>query len=350
MSIKKSHLLMILVFIGLYSCRKEESTFDREEALEKDTATLVFKTSYVSHNLQDLTVQIELVTFNKDQSKTNYSGLDFESDGLSSDYNVNFSGANSKTYTPKNSYNTALVLDLSQRNVYQNHELGVYLRRFFEIADSLPNRNVALSSFESVENHDTRFHSEQPGFIFGNSWRYSTRTMYELIGRQVLTGSTPTMLFFKDRIIDAIDTMVVEVGASIEKSLVLVVSAGGFAGENEADMNDIIAKANANNVHINLIMEYGGASYQRLAMETGGFLSYVADELDVTGTNENELDKSPLKNALLNLDDLLTNNITVHEISMTVSKKNLDVWMSGEIVSIHYIYDQKRRTVQLRIP
>jgi hypothetical protein len=350
MSIKLENIVaVILIFLGT-SCRKEEFAYNREDVFSKDTTTLLFKASYLSHSLQDLNFQVELVTLNNLESEKLYFGKNFSQYDQSFDFDVSFSNNTTQTYSALSSYNTALVLDLSSNNIYDYHDVGIYLRRYFEIVDSLPNRNLAISSIDPVKNHPTRFHSEFQGDIFNNSWQYNTKTIYGLISEQKQTSSAMPMLFFKERIMETIDTLVAKLGASTQKSITLITSFGGFSGENQADMDEIVDYAIANNVQINLISEYEDVSYQRFAIETGGFCTGLVPNSDGYYEENVDLIVDPIQSTLLNLDALLTSSVTVHKVDIKMSKPIPEVWLSGEQKTLFYVYNNKRRTLQVRVP
>ena len=349
MLIRFYQISVIAALLLCFSCRKEADPYNREDVIVADTSTQLFKATYLSHNLQDLNFQLELLTFNSGKSESSYQGLSFDTHDFSSEFDITFSNISTKTYNSSESYNTTVILDLSSRDIYRSSELGIYLRRFFEIADSLPNKKVAFSSFEPAKLHPTRFHSEKPGDLFGNSWQYNTETMYDLISENTPSGSIVPMLFFKNRMIETIDSISAQIGASAEKSLTLVMAVGSLAGVNQTDIDDIISKAVDHNVSINLITMFEEVGFQRIAIETGGFCTGLVPYIDGNYEESESTDK-PMRSAIVNLDAMLTRKVTAHQVDVKISKQGTDVWVPNEERTIYYVYDQHRRNIQIKIP
>lgn len=342
-------LLIVSVFLMAYSCKKEPSGFDREEALDKDTATIIYSLNYLGHTPTSFQFNIELLTLNELESEQSYSGLQYAPNNSNQDFSYNITSESVLQPSFSDEYSTVILLDLSNGEFLDREYVGVYLRRYFELVDSLPLRHVAFSSFSSAENHESRFHSENPSDIFGNSWEFNTSTFYKLRQTASEGGSSVSMLFFKRRIMDAMDSLVAANPLG-DLSITTILGVGGINNEDQSDYLEIITKANSNNIKLNIISDHSYGDFQCLSSSTGGFFSSypILDQ----GQNSEWIDSlgSATKASILNLDDLLRSEVNVHRITIQVTASNGATFQQGQYFSEEFTYAGLTRRINFIIP
>lgn len=328
------------------SCRKEEVVIDREDNLSSDTALIIYSSQYNSHTASALNVTVEILQMNGLVSESDYSGAVL-ADANIPDHTVTFGTTTTNTNTPIASYSTIFVFDYAETISFKDEFAGFYLRRFFEIVDSLPNRNVALSSFSAEENTPTRLHTENNGNIFDNSWEFNLQQFYERTIQLDESANQTQGQYIKDRLIDLMDSLLAAPQATGELSITLLTGNGGYNFSASADLDAIIDYALLNNIKINVITPGGSYELAQIANETGGFLSaWVGDEQGQPQPGGPEFSNTQI--ALQNLDDLLMSKVTTHKIDIT--DVQTDIWQSGSIARIEFIYNQHLLSVQFRIP
>lgn len=330
------------------SCKKDEFTFDREDDLAIDTALLVYHTEYISHTGADLTFSVDMLVTNGTESEQDYSDYGFV-DTLYETWLANdVSQVQVIDHTPIPSYSTVLLFDLSELDAYDLEHAGYYLRRYFELADSLPNRQVALSAMSTDQNLPTHFFTENPGNIFGNSWEFNNETfLRETTGNNYISPNI-NGLYLKQRLTEIIDSVVASPYAQGELSITIL---GGYANANftdNAQIDEIVDYANLNNVRINVIT-MSGNDLRSIAMRTGGF--YSAPLYDQNwGFVDDARGFSPIRTTLANLDKMLTHNVFTHRCVVTSSYTTAGTWNSGDQVGVLLNYSGFLIDVTVRIP
>ena len=333
--------------LGVISCRKEDVIIDREDNLSQDTALIIYQVQYSSHTGGDVNFLVDMLQLNGTTSEATYAGHDFQDPGTTG--TVSFGNPNPNVNPSNGSYSTILVFDYAETWSYEENFVGYYLRRFFEIADSLPNRNVALSSFSGSDNTPTRLHAEDHSNIFGNSWEYSISQFYAYTTHLDDDASATNGAFLKSRMIGLIDSLIAAPQASGDLSITLIAGYGGYYFSNYADLDAIIDHALANNVKINIISQGGSSELTQMANETGGFLSTWIPDINGNPYHEDH----PYSNTqitLQNLDELLMGNVTTHRVMVTHTKDGTGMWQSPENAYTEFIYKDHRLNVQFRIP
>lgn len=346
---KWAYILIGVVFFT-FSCRKEDVVIDREDALLTDTTIMVFNASYQSHTPTTLNFTIDMLHLNGLQSQTSFDDFLFFDTSYVQNLTLTFGASASYNYPSISEYSTILLIDYNETESFKSNYVGYFLRRFFEIADSLPNRNVGLSSMSSESNTATRLHSEFPGEIFGNSCEYNVETFYQITSHQDESpGDTPG-LFLKGRLTGLIDSIVASPEATGDLSITLIAGNGGYYFSNQSDLDEIIDKALLNNVKINIITPSAGiAELAYLANATGGFISSYVHDSNFNPLPETETFPN-VQITLQNLDDLLMGKVFTHKVTGSAVQVLSDTWQSGDYASLTIKYNNYAFHVGIRIP
>lgn len=332
-----------------FSCRKEEVVVDREDNLSDDTALFVYSINYESHNTTDLNFTMNMVMLKGSQSEQEYALFNYYDTSYFQNFDLSFATASSYNQPTVSSYSTILLFDYNETESFKQNYVGYFLRRFFEITDSLPNRNVALSSMSSSQNTPTRLHTENLGNIFGNSWEYNTNTFYSLTsGFNGGSSSTPG-LFMKGRVLDLIDSLIASPQATGDLSITVLLGNGGVQFTNYSDLEQIVDYAISNGVKINIITPGSGGEVATLAGATGGFFSnYIFDYNDQPIPEGDEFGNVTIP--LQNLDELLKGNVFTHRVNGTATQTGADTWQSGDYVYLTVRYGGYKFETGLKIP
>ncbi|MEZ4922393.1 MAG: hypothetical protein R2780_04410, partial [Crocinitomicaceae bacterium] len=255
----------------LFSCRKEADPWDREGELVTDSTFMIYGVNYVSNTSSQVILTVDILGLENLVSGTNYSSTNFSnvSDIQNVDYTV--SAISEQSIAPT-SYSTVLLFNLNGLEWYDEHYVGFNLRRYFEQVDYFSANKVAFSTCSGQQNAPTKFYSENPGDIFGNSWEYNVQTFYELTEEQNYYQYQTSVSYLKDRIEDIIDSLNLA-NASGDRSITLLSNIDFLNYADTSNINAIVNKANANNVRINLLGISWPDQMKHIANKTGGFIS-----------------------------------------------------------------------------
>lgn len=339
----------ILLLVLLFSCKKEEGPWDRELNMVTDTTTMIYKISYVSNTSSQLVATVDMVKLVGLQSATNYTGSNFSNVSTTANVDYTASGISSSSPTTT-SYSSVLLFNLNLKEWYAEHDMGFYMRRFFEIVDGSNTKQIALSSFSGQENTKTRFHAEDHSDLFGNSWEYNTATFYDLTTGSAGYHYQTTLGYLQNRIEDIIDTLST-VSPSGAKSITLVSNTDFFNTADTLIVNSIINKANANQTSINLVGVSFPDQLRQIANETGGFISeeiidYGTDQVIYKPTAQ----ISHVGVTLQNLDNLLAKNVKINRCTYQFDFNDGSVYLPGDIVAYPINYNGLKFFVDLSIP
>jgi hypothetical protein len=347
MLIRRRYIMgAILIFLAS-SCKKEESLITAEDLIPLDTAVYLYSVNYVSHTPQVLNFDVEMVGFNGLVNESNYNGFVYVDTSYDSSVNMDFASTSIVSASPVTQTSTVILLDLGETQSYRDKHIGVYLRRYFEIADSLPNRNVALSSMSGGANWPTRFHAENPSEIFNNSWEYSNQELNTLLAVDDMTSSNTSGIYLQDRLTGLIDSMIASPMAQGDLSIVWFIGKGNYT-ISPAEVDVIINYANLNNVRINVI-GLKQPDVMRIGLETGGFVCSTLlgkDDIEVTGTAAFDGEKT----GTMNLDDLLFKNVRTHLCNVVATKAGANVWNVGDQVNFRINYNGYLINFDMKIP
>ena len=345
--IKNSYILLAVVLLIFTSCKKEEIIYDREDSLDLDTGFVKYNVIYQNHSATQLNVQVDMLVLNGLNSETGYGLYQFDLPNQEN-YDINVSNSLTAATAPVGSYSTVVMVNLNNSDYYKQSHTGAYLRRFFELADSLPNRNVAFSTFNAAENSDPRFHRENAASIFGNSWEYNVETYYNLTTKAGFSSGNANGLFLKHHLLAAIDTMVLE-GATGDRSITLISTSDDYYFSNNLDKQEIIAAANANNVRINLIGMNFNYEMHQIAGQTGGFLIEMEQPYAGSAT-PSEPSFEPIQVGVQNLDKILKRNVNIHRCNVVATQQGADVFTSGQVVDFNLSYNGKNIPIKIELP
>ncbi len=346
---KNAYIILGLVFFA-FSCRKEDVVVDREDNLLSDTSIVVYNANYQSHTPTTLIFTVDMLHLNGVQSQTSFDNFEFVDTSYVQNQTLTFGVPSLYNYPAISEYSTIILFDYNETDSYKRNYTGYFLRRFFEIADSLPNRHVALSSMSSEQNTLTRLHSQNPGDIFGNTWEYNVETFYKLTAHEDISASETAGLFIKGRINDLIDSLVAAPGASGDLSITFISGNGGYNFSNQSDIDEIIDKALLNNVKINIITpSSSGAELAYIANATGGFISRYVHDFKYDPLPEEE-EFPNVQITLQNLDDLLMGNVFTYRVSAAATFISASTWQSGDYANLTIKYNNYAFHIGVRIP
>ena len=347
---KLPYISLLCFAVVFTSCKKDVVIEDREDLLKTDTATMIFRSTYVSHTATDLEVDLDMVTFNGLLSETDYTNQQFyDSSDL---FNVNYTISAVSTNAPSttNNFSTVILLNLAEKQWYEQDFVGVHMRRFFEQTEASSNHNVALSSFAKQENTFTRFHTENKPDIFDNSWQYNVDQFYMLTNSLNQVSAPTNISYLSARLLDVIDTLVAAPSASGDLSITLMSDYDFQQSGSQTDIDAIIASANTNNVHINLLGSGFSDQLRTIASSTGGFVcTYELSFSSQTPLKDRNETSAP-QVALQNLIALLTGQIKMHGCHITATYTDSDTWQSGNNIRLPINYNGRQTYVDIIIP
>lgn len=323
---------------------------DREDLLNTDTATMIFRTTYVTHSPTDLEVDLDMVTFNDLSSKIDYSDQQFYDSSEMSNIAYTISQISTNAPSATNSFSTVVLLNLAGKQWYEDDFAGVHMRRFFEQTEAGSNQRVALSSFAKQENTITRFHTENKPDIFGNSWQYNVDQFYRLTNSLNQVSTTTSMSYLSARLLDVIDTLIAAPSASGDLSITLMSDYDFQQTGSQTEIDAIIVAANTNNVHINLVGSGFSNQVRSIASATSGFICEYEFDFATQTQLKNWDETSALQVGLQNLIALLTGQIKVHRGHIIASYTDSNTWQSGNNVSLPFNYNGRRTSIDIMIP
>lgn len=348
MWIKKRHISILITFLMLSSCKKDEVTYQPDDGLVLDTALITFEAGYQSHTATALNFYVDMLTLNGLSSETDYSAHQFLDPYNDSDYDYDLSSVTELQAASELSYSTVLLINLNNVESYAQDRIGPVLRRFIEHSDSLPTREVALASFKVESNTPTVYYKENTTSIFDNSSTFNINTFYDITLAQNTTSATTSGLYLKSRLLEAMDTLISDPKAQGDLSITLLKSNDDFSFSNDADVTEIITKATSNNIRINILGYDNNEDVRRIAIETGGFITQHPFPYENTGNFETT--DSPVETAIQNLDKLLRREVEVHRCNVIATPTGSQTFNTGDILSFQLNYDSVATTIRFAIP
>ena len=337
MSIRIIFGLLVLV---LFSCKKDISTFDREDDLVVDTAAVLYSASYISHTATQLNVKINMVVFNGLESENTYTNYEFSGTPPDATKSYNFTNLSVNSLTANNAYSSVFLFNQNNNDWYLRNVIGFYYRRFLEQIETNNNKKTAIASFYGDGPSEVVFYKENPNLYFGNSWQYSLDEFYDFTsieGTNTLSTATQ-ILFLTQRIDEVIDSITTSSELIGNRSITLFSGRDFDTGENPTNyLNATILKAQSNGIKINLIGPGFNPEVKRLAHETGGFICAISDDDFVSSWYIGNI-TSAVEVGMQNLDRLLSQNIIVHSCDLIVTATGGPNFQSGDQMNLPINY------------
>lgn len=349
-------IISFILALFTFSCNKEPNTWDKENDLDFDTTTFLFSAKYISNIDTQVTLQLDIVTLNGLNSETNYSSQQYFDSVRSYANHIFDISSVTKNKFLATSYTSVFLFDQNNAWWYAQEKAGFYLRRYFESVSNSSTAQVGLSSFSSEGEQSTQFYAETPNVYFDNSWEYNTNTFYDIVEFDENQGYSPVNLVDVINSIDeTIDHMLGANGKQGDLSITFF-SEGNFGDDqnNKVLIDNLILKANTNQVRINLVgFNYDYESgIRRLALETGGFIGSNKIGYESVSPIYDESKKVSNTGVILeNLNLILSRNVTSHRCNLVVDiKAGQGSFISGTAERIQVDYNGNLYTVQFTIP
>jgi hypothetical protein len=343
--------LFQILLLGLFfiSCKKELIELDREDDLVTDSTTMVFGVNYVSNSTTQLIVSVDMLGLQGLKAQPDYNTSSFST--VSDVHNVDYSISGiTEAGAGNTGYSSVLLFNLNKREWYPEHFVGFYLRRYLEQIEGVSTKNVALSSFLMQDNTPARFHTQNPGDLYGNSWEYSMEKFYEYTASANVPQNITSISFLKSRLLNIVDTIDTE-APSGDLSITLFSNNDFQTSGSVSDVNEIIAKAKGSQIRINLIGTNFSHQLRQIANETGGFISEYQIDYE---TSDVQVDPnaqiSHVAVAIQNLDRLLSRQVHIHRCTYQFDYNDGAVYSSGDVLNYPFNYDGKRFYIDISIP
>lgn len=344
-------ILVALVMLLAFSCKKEFEPWDKEVDLSTDTSLYLNKVEYVSHTEAEAFFDFQFVQFNQLECETGYEGI-YIDEWDNSNYDLEAYSQTVETLTPIGDYSSIFLFEGIGYELYRQGEAAFYLRRYFEFIEAnSANKRIGMATYNSDDNSTINFHKEN-GTLFGNSAEYNDSILVDLIHRSELnsgssdnSGNGLIQVLFA-----AIDELAANPMATGDKSITMFDDyENNFGYGYSSIITDSIAnKALANNVKINVVL-LNGYGLSRLAIQTGGF---IVDQREANKVNffDPEYTLSNIGNNLANLDRILSQNLTVHNVRVKAIAFGGVTFNSGYYVQFDLVYGNDIFLIQLTIP
>lgn len=351
----KSFCISLILALFVVSCKKEPNLWDREVELEIDTASFLFKSQYISHIDTQIIFQVEMVTLNGLQSDNTYANSLFY-DSVRTEFNYFYSISNvSVQQKIPSAYTTILLFDQNGTYWHNESQMGVYLRRYFEIVDNSNVSQIAVAKFFPQNNESISFYKEKPNSYFDNSWEYNTNKYYEISNDKYdFNYETTNIIYMIDRLNETLDSLISFSDKSGDLSITFF-SQGGYESYQSETLaiNTLIAKAQANNIKINLVgFENSTESeFRKIAQETGGFICSREVNYNTYQYINNEHKKITTIGVFIeNLDLILQQKLKTQKCIIQVDRTDGGIYQSGERLAFQINYDHKLYTIQFTLP
>lgn len=347
--LNKISIVGVLALLMLFSCKKDDTIWDREVDLTVDTLTSQIGIDYVIQNPNQIDVQIKMLILNGLGSELNYTGQSFvQSTDNSPNYIYDFSNLSIVEEVPVNNYTNVLLFQKSGDWWFEEHRVGMYLRRYLELYGDT--RNIATAYFDYGTDTPIRFSNKNGGSYFDNNWEDDIEMFYEEIETVDQYVDQIPFEYFSKRINEVMDSLIINHPTLPNKIITAFVPSYYFY-EDDGLFAQIWTKANANNIQINLL-GYHFSNVKQIAYETGGFvIENNVDPVENVVLSYYDRDVSHIGVILQNLDRILSKNYVTHICSLSVTDPTGgSPFLSGNIFYARFIYNGIRFSVHIRLP
>jgi hypothetical protein len=345
--LNRIYIVGVLSLLILFSCKKDESQWDREIDLVVDTLTCQIRMDYTVQSINQVDIQIEMLTINGLESEVDYSGQTFTlSPNNYSDYSLNFTNSTVIQETPITDYTAVLLFQNSGDWWFEGNRVGIYLRRYLELYGNT--RNIATAYFDYGTDESVEFSNKNGGSYFDNNWEDDINKYYREMKTQNDSPDNVPFQYFYNRLNETMDSLIINYSTSPNKSITVFLPTY-YYNPDDLLYESVWNKANANNIQINFI----GNSFtnlRQIAYETGGFVieNYV-DPINNVLISDYEKYITPVGVTLENLDNILSKNYTIHSTSLSLNSLS-GSFFSGNILYVRFIYQGFEFAIDIRLP
>lgn len=339
-----------IVLLPLVACKKSTIEWDKETDLAVDTSLFVTAAHYVSHTANEVVFEFDIVQLNNLSCETNYNDVTLVN-SLADSYLYSFSDFSVETYSPNSNYSSVFLIESSNYGLFNVGMASFYLRRYFEQTEGqFDTKKIALATFESWHADSLHFFKEKETF-FGNSAHFNDSVISEFIRRTNVSGGRDGDVYmFRDVLFEVMDSLIFNPETSGEKSITIFddyLNNGNSPYENDV-LQEIITKANLNNIKLNVVCLAGG-QYNKLAGETGGFIMDYRESSKTT-IDYYDYQVTSIGNGLANLDLILRNDLTAYRFKLTVNNGAQFTYNSGQVVYLDFQFNEDVFRFEMMIP
>ncbi len=336
----------------LSACKKEVIPYDKEESLVTDTATMIMEVNFIGYTSTQIDLEISMLVFNDLASEQDYSGNVFFDNDIVDELNLTFTPG-TMVNTPEPEYSSVFLINQNNLGWYEQHHVGIYLRRFLEQIEDDPGRQIALASFSTNIDDKLNFYQEYPGSNFGNSSEFNVNQFYALTNfdGDVNTFDPTSAVSFTLRLNEVIDELIASNELVGDKSITVFTDYDFSTGADATlDMNLTISKANAEGISINFLGPNIDRNITRIAFETGGFICQTTEQYEEHFGIVYGEERPEILVFMENLNNLLSKNISIHSTAVQITNTSGGLFGPGENRGINFSYNDKPFYIQLLLP
>lgn len=349
----KSRIIIMIAFsCCIVSCDKQVYQVDEQNAIVMDTASFIVGAQYISHTATELQLDVDVVTLIGDKSITDFSPYFFTDSSLNStDISFTQTSATAISSGAQN-YSTVLLIDRENLSWHRVNYTGQYIERYFN-TKSL-NDHVALAIFKANDYSAPHFICENAGDIYGNTPSFSVQQFYHYTETDpdIPDNGMHTPLYIVNLLDKTLDSIIASPNSSGNLSITLITNSQVSGSVSEPDYSNLIAKAQSNNVSINIICDDGSVMMEvhKMAHYTGGFVFDNNVNRQTMPSNDYEHAVYRYGVYMQNLDHVLKKEYTLNRCRLLVSSASGNFFSgSDQIFTLAYgghIY----RNVGVKIP
>lgn len=329
--------------------------YPREENLRLDTATVFLGSEIVSYSGPNMTVNLDMATFNGLTPQSTYTtNLFSNSASPVSGYDLDFSVVSTEagTGSPTTNYTNVLAFNLHDRQWFTDHLMGYYVRRYLE---QIENNNAANAGMITIDPLQTpimeTWFAQNPDSILNNDWEYTVDNMYtqmDVIENYSVSSTNSNGANVGNAFQRIVNETIADGAVNTERAITIFTGYDFHSGTfTDAGVNPVIDYLNANDFQVNFIGSEFSDWMVAYACETGGFL--CENENYVTPLTEAQL-AEPVQDIAVymqNMHRLMLHDYPVHRCQVQITKTTGD-FVVGERVTLSFDYGPKTYRFSVR--
>jgi hypothetical protein len=334
----------------MFSCKKHDFTYDKDEQLTLDTFSILLKSNILEKRDSSIKLQVEMLTLAGTNAFSDYNNAAFDFSQSGSILVVDSISFSVKKYTP-NAYNVVLIFNSSNPSWLSKNKSSFYLNRYLNSPKRFANSEVAM--YVTGVNSVYDYYKDGNSFYIQNNenaleWMYR-RTIET--NQQGIDNSD--LNIFNTNMNSIIDSLNLYTPPGIDKEIILFQDLN-WIEYNEATkpiIQNLIARLKLNNIRFSCISgEDVNEDWWILAQDGNGFISLQNDSyFDPQFGYDYNPNIQPEELCLANLDRLLTKDYETHLATFWCTNYQ-DSLNSGDRMIYDYYYGQSLFKLQHIIP
>ena len=332
--------IFFIFLVVLVSCKKQNiTTVYTDDDYPTENAMGIFKTNFVSGDVNERILEIEFFQVSGIYSETDYSEY-YLSTAATEFMTTTIDSFATITPAPIASYTNVLMAQTNGTYWMEYYKMSLGISKFCSEVAADPLKKMAMVTFQTGKAPGVKFVPTTQSIFAASADENKEHLFNDFVDNQEISYEGSEDEIVAAQLNQVLDSLILSPAVVGQKMITLIedVENNDLLLTDSSLFDAIIEKAKLNNIQINLITNSEPRiTHAKFAQKTGGFI--VAPRGNNTGNyTENEL-LPTLGVFALNLDKLCTGNLYRHFFRLKLTFPNgASTFLSNEIIGfkLHY--------------